>query len=185
MKTFKLLLIGIIFIAFGCTDPLDPYEDLETTPEYMCDMKNPLCFVTAFQTVEVSRTEMYPCGDPGWWAFEAVTEGHGIAKYLGKTTAIKSMTVTGCSFRFPFYTDTHTAYISANKDTLMFRTSTEIYQDSELGWPYTVAQNFQVEFLYGTGTFANATDGEIEVVNRKWNDETREGTLTERVIIYF
>lgn len=184
MKGIKLLLVGIIFIAFGCSEPL-LNEELEPTPELKCGVNNPLEFEAAFWTVEVYRSDMYPWGDPGWWAFDNVTEGFGIAKHLGKTKVIKTMNVIGFDHIYPFILNGHAAYISANKDTLMFRISSEIYADPELGWPHTMSKNFQAEFLYGTGRFAKAADGEITVVDREWNDETREGTLTERVIIYF
>ena len=184
MKLFKFLLIGILFIAFGCSEPL-LNEELEPTPELKSGKNNPLEFETAFWYVEISRTDMYPWDDPGWWAFDNVTEGYGIAKHMGKTKVIKTLKVTGYDHVYPFYTNGRTAYISANKDTLMFRTGTEIYADPELGWPHTISANFECEFLYGTGRFAKAKDGEITEVDREWNDGTREGTITERVIIYF
>ena len=184
MKLFKFLLIGILFIAFGCSEPL-LNEEPEPTPELKSGKNNPLEFETEFWYIEVSRTDFIFEPNSDCWTFYAVQEGNGIAKHLGKTKVIKTMTVTGCDFQFPFYTDARTAFISANKDTLMFRTSSEISGDPELGWPHTIAENFQAEFLYGTGRFAKAKDGEIIPVAREWNDEIGEGMLTRRVIIYF
>ncbi|WP_340111276.1 hypothetical protein [Maribellus mangrovi] len=181
MKLIKFLMIGIFIMATSCTETFIEEPD----PVLKSGVNNPLEFETVFSTILISQTDFYPWGDEGWWAFDLVYEGSGIAKHMGNTELLKYMKVTGLGMQFPFYTNANTAYISANKDTLWFITSSEVYPDPELGWPNKIFENFQSEFLYGTGRFAKATDGEVTRIATTADPDTGEGTMTERVIVYF
>ena len=180
MKLIKFLMIGIFIMATSCSETFIEEPD----PVLKSGVNNPVEFQTNFKTYLDYKTNPGPAGDG--WAFEQLIIGTGIAKHMGQSQMLKKQTVSGpMSFEFPFLAEALTCYVSANKDTLCFHTSGLLWPDPDLGWPNMISTDFQYEFLYGTGRFAKAMDGEIIQIGSTWDNDLGEGTVEEKVTIYF
>ncbi len=181
MKRILYLVVGLLYFAAACTETLIDEHD----PQLKSGVNNPLEFQPVFHSELVYRSDVFPSGDG--WAFENMLKGAGIAKHMGKVQMFKNQVISGPMDRsFPYFSEAITKYVSASKDTLCFRTSGLLYPDPELGLPHLIGTDFQAEFLYGTGRFVKAKNGEITRISESsFNNELGKGSVEEKVVIYF